>query len=115
MGTRTVVGYQRQVPEVDGTLAVIDTDTELLDLLLNGSTDSGATEFEIGSECVASGIGLEIQIYDPCDDTSVLKTVYIPEIVLTGDSYSSNVNQNAAHTFNWRSNTAECLVFSGSR
>jgi hypothetical protein len=115
MGTRTVVGYQRQVPEVDGTLAVIDTDTELLDLLLNGSIDSGATEFEIGSECVASGIGLEIQIYDPCDDTSVLKTVYIPEIVLTGDSYSSNVNQNAAHTFNWRSNTAECLVFSGSR
>jgi hypothetical protein len=115
MGTRTVVGYQRQVPEVDGTLAVIDTDVELLDLLLNGSIDSGATEFEIGSECVASGIGLEIQIYDPCDDTSVLKTVYIPEIVLTGDSYSSNVNQNAAHTFNWRSNTAECLVFSGSR
>lgn len=114
MGNDNIVGYQRQVPTVDGTLTVLDTDTELLDLLLNGSIASGDTEFEIGVECVASGVGLDIQIYDPCDNT-LLKTVYIPEVVLTGDSYSSTVNQNASHTLNWKSNTAECWVYSGAR
>jgi len=115
MGTPTIIGYQRQVPTVDGTLAVMDTDTELLDLLLNGSINSGATEFEFGVECVASGVGLEIRLYDPCDDTVILKTVYIPELILTGDSYASTVNQNATHTFNWKSNTAECIVYSGAK
>lgn len=113
MGNDNIVGYQRQVPTVDGTLTVLDTDTELLDLLLNASINSGATEFEIGTECVASGVGMEIRVYDPCDD-SLLKTVYIPELVLTGDSYSSTVNQNASYTLNWKSNTAQCIVYSGA-
>lgn len=115
MGNTAIVGYQRQVPEVDGTITVFDTDTELIDLLLNGSIDSGATEFEIGVECVASGVDLEIRILDPCDAATVLKTVYIPELILTGDSYASTVNQNATHTFNWRSDTSECIVYSGAR
>ena len=114
MGNPSIVGYQRQVPTVDGTLAVLDTDTELLDLLLNGSYPSGATEFEFGVECVASGVGLDILIYDPCDDATLLKTVSIPELILTGDSYASTVNQNATHTFNWKSNTAQCIVYSGA-
>jgi len=116
MGNKNIVGYQKQVPTVDGNLTVLDTDTELLDLLLNGSINSGEVEFEIGVECVtASGVDLEIKLYDPCDDTAILKTVYIPEVVLTGDSYTSNVNQNASYTLNWKSNTAECIVYSGAR
>jgi len=113
MGNPSIVGYQRQVPTVDGTLAVLDTDTELLDLLLNGSIASGDTEFEFGVDCVASGVGLDVLIYDPCDDATILKTVHIPELILTGDSYASTVNQNATHTFNWKSNTAECVIYSG--
>ena len=115
MGNPNVVGYQSQTPAVDGTLTVFDTDTELLDLLLNGAIDSGATEFEFGVECVASGVDLQIKIYDPCDDESILKTVYIPELILTGDSYTSTVNQNAQHTFNWKSNTAQVIVYSGAK
>ena len=114
MGNDNIVGYQRQVPTVDGNLTVLDTDTELIDLLLNGSVNSGDVEFELGTECVSSGVGLEIRIYDPCNDT-LLKTVYIPELVLTGDSYTSNVNQNATYTLNWKSNTAQCIVYSGAR
>ena len=113
LGNTAVVGYQRQVPEVTGTIAVLDTDTELMDLLLNGSISSGDTEFEIGVECVSSGVDLSVKILDPCDASTVLKTVYIPEMILTGDAYASTVNQNATHTFNWRSDTAECIVYSG--
>jgi len=115
MGNDAIVGYQKQVPTVDGSITVLDTDTELLDLLLNGSLNSGDTEFQIGTECVASGVSLEVQLYDPCDNTLLLKTVYIPQLVLTGDSYASSVNQNATYTLNWKSNTAECIIYSGAR
>ena len=117
MGSRNLVGYQRQVPTVEGTLTVLDTDTELIDLLLNGSIASGDTEFEIGIGCVTSGVPLKIELVDPCDTTvplTVLKTVYIPDITIVGDSWTSNVNNNATQTFNWRSVDAQCIVYSGA-
>lgn len=114
MGNKNIVGYQRQVPTIDGTITVLDTDTELIDLLLTGSLNSGDTEFQPGAECLTSGVPLKIRLYDPCDPLVILKTVYIPELVVTGDSYTSNVNQNASQVFNWKSNTAECWVYSGS-
>ena len=117
LGNRNVVGYLRQVPTVEGTITVLDTDTELIDLLTTGSILSGDTEFEIGASCTISGVSLRVQLLDPCDTTvpyTVLKTVYIPEITVVGDSYAGTVNQNTTQTFNFRSVTAECLVFSGS-
>ncbi len=117
MGNRVIVGYQRQVPSVDGTITVLDTDVELLALLTEGSiAPSGITEFEIAGGCAASGVNLKIHLYDPCEDQTtgnVLKTVYIPEVVVTGDAYTANVNDNVQQTFNFRSNTAECIVYSG--
>jgi len=117
MGNRNLVGYQRQVPTVEGTLTVLDTDTELIDLLLNGSINSGDTEFEIGQGCVASGVAMKIELYDPCDTESpytVLKTIYIPDLSVVGDSFTSNVNNNATQTWNWRSADAQCIIYSGA-
>lgn len=118
LGNRVIVGYQRQVPVVDGTITVLDTDTELIDLLTNGSISSGDTEFLLADGCAVSGVSLEINLYDPCDTTAsgvILKTVYIPTLLVTGDSFTSNVNDNAQQTFNWQSADAQCLVYSGSR
>lgn len=118
MGNRQIVGYQTQVPSVDGTITVLDTDTELIDLLINGSTSSGDTEFEVGAGCAVAGISLDIKIYDPCDTTVsgvLLKTVYVPSLEIVGDSYTANVNNNASQVFNFRSATGECFVYSGSR
>jgi hypothetical protein len=116
MGNDNIVGYQRQIPTVEGTITVIDTDTELIDLLVNGNKNSGATEFQVGTVCVSSGVGLKVRLIDPCDETNatILKTIYIPQLLIAGDSFTSNVNQNAQQTFNWRSNTAQCVVYSGS-
>ena len=118
LGNRAIIGYQRQVPTVDGTITVLDTDTELIDLLVTGSTNSGDTEFELGQGCiVGSGVSLKVQLVDPCDTTSpytVLKTLYIPSITIIGDSYTSTVNQNASQTFNFRATTGELYVFSGA-
>lgn len=118
MGNRVIVGYQSQNPTVDGTITVLDTDTELIDLLTTGSILSGDTEFEIGSTCSVLNVDLEVKLYDPCDVTVsgiVLKTIYIPSIEVTGDSYTANVNNNASQVFNWKSTDAQCLIYSGSR
>ncbi|KKM85462.1 hypothetical protein LCGC14_1288800 [marine sediment metagenome] len=118
MGNRTVVGYQRQVPIVDGTITVLDVDTELIRLLVTGETDPSDTEFSIEDVCVVSGLSLEVTIYDPCDTTvsgTILKTVYIPTLRITGDAYTSTVNDNASQTYNFMSEDAQCIVYSGSR
>ena len=118
LGNRNIVGYQRQVPTVEGTLTVLDTDTELIDLFVTGSISSGDTEFELGLTTIPSGISLEVKLQDPTDATApygVLKTVYIPEINIIGDGYTSNVNNNAVQTWNWRSNDAQCIIYSGAK
>jgi len=115
MGNRQIAGYQRQVPTVDGTLTVLDTDTELIEILTYGTTPSGI-EWMPGEGCVVSGVSLKIQLQDPCDITApyeIVKTVYIPAITIVGDSFTSNVNNNATQTWNWKSSDAQCIVYSG--
>jgi hypothetical protein len=117
MGNRSIVGYQTQVPSVEGTVTILDTDIELVALLTTGDPDSADTEFDVGDGCTVSGISIEIKIYDPCEDelSSLLKTVYIPSVEVVGDSWTSNVNNNATYSFNYRSTDAQCLIYSGSR
>jgi len=115
MGNRKIVGYQGQVLEVTGTLTVLDTDTELVRLFTGGA--AADTEFEIGA-CAASGVALEISLYNPFDCAApyeVLKTVYLDEISITSEGYTSNVNDNATQTFDWRSDTGSIIIYSGAR
>lgn len=116
MGNRVVVGYQSQVPTVEGSITVLDTDTELIDLFLNQSIASGDTEFELTAACAVSGLDLQITLYDPCDTTvsgTPMKTILVPNLRVTGDSYTINVNENAQQVFNWQSETAQCIVYEG--
>jgi hypothetical protein len=115
MNNPAVVGYQRQIPDVTGTITVLDTDNELVNIFENGTvTTSGIAEWQPGEGCTTSGFPLTITIYDPCDETVALKRVYIPELTITSDAFAVNVNGNASSTYNWKSNTAECIIFSGA-
>lgn len=117
LGSRTKVGSQKQIPSINGTITVLDTDTELIDLLLNQSINSGDTEFELLGTCPSgAGLTLKIKILDPCDATApytVLKTVVVPNVMVVGDSYTVNVNQNVQQAFNFRSTTGNLIVYSG--
>lgn len=117
LGNRNKVGSQKQIPSVNGTITVLDTDTELIDLLLNNSINSGDTEFELAGTCASgAGLNLKIKILDPCDATApytVLKTIVVPNIMIVGDSYTVNVNQNVQQAFNFRSATGDLIVYSG--
>lgn len=116
LGNRAVVGYQRQVPTVEGTLTVLDTDTDLISLLTEGVVGSGI-EWQPGEGCTDVTLALKIELQDPCDDVNpitVLKTIYLPSITITSDGYTSNVNNNAQQTFNFRSLDAQCIIYSGA-
>jgi len=119
LGSRVVVGYQSQIPTVEGTITVLDTDNDLISLLTDGTiaVSGGTVEWGPGEECAVSGLALKIELVDPCDYTgaaTVLKTVYIPDITIVGDSYTSNVNNNATQTFNFKSVLGSLVVYSGS-
>ncbi len=116
LGNRAVVGYQRQVPTIEGTITVLDTDTDLVSLLTEGVVGSGI-EWQPGEGCSTVDLALKIELVDPCDDDgdpTVLKTVYLPSITITSDGYTSNVNNNAQQTFNFRSLDAQLIIYSGA-
>lgn len=115
LGNRAVVGYQRQVPTIEGTLTILDTDTDLISLLTEGVVGSGI-EWQPGEGCTDVDLELKIELVDPCDDDAepqVLKTVLLPSITITSDGYTSNVNNNAQQTFNFRSLDAQVIIYSG--
>lgn len=115
MGNRQVVGYINQVPEVTGTITVLDTDTALI-ALLSGS-EIADTEMPMG-QCAASGVPLEIKLLNPADCSepfAVLKTVYLPEISMTSEGFTSNVNDNAQQTFDYRSDDGAVWIYNGAR
>jgi len=116
MGSRSVVGYQKQVPTIEGSITVLDTDADLISLLSEGAVGSGI-EWQPGEGCSDTTLELKIELVDPCDDSptpQVLKTVVVPKITITSDGYTANVNNNATITFNWRSSDAQCVVYSGA-
>jgi len=117
LGNRDVVGYQRQVPTIEGSITVLDTDTDLISLLTEGVVGSGI-EWQPGdAQCNDVTLALTIELLDPCDDVlpfAVLKTVNLPAITITSDAYTSNVNNNASITFNFRSDDAQVVVYSGA-
>ena len=118
MGTTNVVGITVQVPQVTGAINVLDTDLELVALLTQGDPDSSDNEFKV-SEYTASGVSLMVNLYPPTSDsetrttTDCLKSVYVPAITITSEGHTTNVGGDSTQTFDWKSTTGACIVFSG--
>jgi hypothetical protein len=121
MGTLEVAGFVTQVPSVEVDITVLDTDTELIALFTTGSLDPADVEFR-ACEFTASGISLEVILYDPAESCNVpiasgtvMKTLWIPELTVTSEGHSTNVGGNATQTFTCRSEDAQCVVYKGAR
>ena len=116
MGNRQLVGYEKDVPSITGSITVLDTDTDLISMLTTGVTASGI-EWLPGEGCSTTPITLAIQLLDPCSTVppiNVLKTIYLPNVSIVGDSYTSNINGNAQQVFNWESNDSQVIIYSGN-
>jgi len=121
MGSLEAAGYVTQVPSVEVDITVLDTDTELIALFATGEPTPADTEFR-ACEFTASGISLDVIIYDPalsCNlpiaSGTIMKTVYIPALTVTSEGHSTNVGGNATQTFTCRSTDAQCVVYKGER
>jgi len=121
MGNTEVVGYITAPTTVEGDISVLDTDLELMALFTTGSTNPADVEFR-ACEFTASGISLEINIYDPTTDCNlplasgtILKTLYIPSLTITSEGHSTSVGGNATQTFGFRSTTGELRIYKGAR
>lgn len=108
-----IVGYQSDVPQVEGTITVLDTDTDLIGLLTTGVLASGQ-EWSPAEGCTSVVLPLKIELKDPCTPTTVLKTVYLDNIETVGDGYTINVNGQAQWAINYRSNTGHLVIYSGA-
>jgi hypothetical protein len=119
LGSRVAVGYQKQVPTVEGSITVLDTDNELVNLFSNGTlTTSGVVEWQPGEGCAVSGISLSIKLIDPCDDAAepeVVKEVFLDSVTPTSDAISVNVNNDTQYQINWKSATAHCVIYNGEK
>jgi hypothetical protein len=109
-----IVGYQSQIPTVEGTITVLDTDNELVSLFSTGALASGV-EWSLGDGCVTGGTSLSVKMYDPCDETVVIKEVFLDSVTPNSDAYSLNVNGNASMQIGFRSLTGHCVVYSGAK
>jgi hypothetical protein len=117
MGNRQIVGNTKQIPEITGTLTVLDTDNELISLFQYGVLASG-TEYAPGEGCVVSGVDLLIELQDPCDvdaPYTIVKSIYIDSLSITGDTYASTVMQDSQLTFQFKSSTGHCKIYNGAK
>lgn len=118
MGNSSIVGYTYQVPEVTGDITVLDTDLELVALMSTGDAASTDTEFRSCEYLKGYALDLYVELQDPSEPCStsgtVLKTVKVPDLRLTGESKTSNVGDNVTYTLNFRSADGNLYVYSGA-
>lgn len=113
MGNIEVVGYIADVPDVTGDVSVLDTDTELVALLTTGDKADSSAEFGV-NEYETRTLPLLVEIKNPTDNSTVMKSIRIPEMRITSDGTTTNVGGQATQTFAFSSNNAQCWVYSGA-
>lgn len=116
LGSENVVGYSDGIPEVTGTLEIMQHDFRLHEIL-SGDLDGTQDNFdpnELGTE----PWGLLVKVWRRGADRMVdvpEKTVYVPAIEITQESNRSQVGQDAMQTFNWSSRSGELFIYKGNR
>lgn len=116
LGSEVIVGYSDTVPEVTGTLEIMQHDFALLEQL--SGDDTSAQDNWGPNELTGGGWGVEIRLWPRGvnrSTTQPVKTVWVPEIELTQDSAGSQVNQDAMMTFNWASKSGDVYFYKGAR
>lgn len=104
------VGYESNLPDVNGDISVLKTDNDLLSILEGVSN----TTVENDIEYALTSLPLKIQLKDPRNPSRVVLTYYVPSITVTAQGDESTVNASINETFSWRSTTGQLYVASGA-
>jgi hypothetical protein len=118
LGSEYRVGYNVKVPDVTGTIEIMKHDFRLPELLSGDNNDSSPREHWDVNELSGGGWGLEIRVYRRGVDRSTTapeKTIWVPEIEITSEVNSSNVDQDSMYSFDWASRTSQVYFYRGAR
>jgi hypothetical protein len=116
LGSEAIVGYSDGIPEVTGTIEIMQHDFKLHALLSGDDTldDDNLDPNELGT----GNWGLLVKIFRRGVDRAVAspeKTVWIPSIDVTQESNRAQVGQDVSQTFNWASRTGEVYIYKGNK
>lgn len=116
LGSEEIVGYSDGIPDVTGTLEVMQHDFRLGELL-RGDADSDDDDWD-PNELGEGNWGLRIRLWRRNADrlnSEPEKTVWLPFLEVTQEQNSSQVGQDARQTFNFASRTNEVYIFKGDK
>jgi predicted RecA/RadA family phage recombinase len=112
-GNAQAVSQDFDIPAVTGTVDIKPRDpAELLGRMRQAAGIASATE-AIGPN-TAVPVKLEILLHSP-DTGAVLKTLYVPDAVMTMPAFSAQVNNKLTVSFPFTSNSGVLHVYKGAR
>jgi predicted RecA/RadA family phage recombinase len=112
-GNAQAVSQDYDIPAVTGTVDIKPRDAdELLKRVRQAAGIASATEV-IGPN-TAVPVPLEILLHSP-DTGAVIKTLYVPDAVLTMPAFSGQVNNKLTVSFPFTSNSGVLHVYKGAR
>lgn len=114
MGSTSIVGYITEPPDITGDISVLDVDNEIIALLTTGAKTGDSYEEYGVDRYDTQTLKLKVEVKNPSNNTTILKTVEIPAMKITSDGTTSNVGGQLTQTFGFMSNDGRCIVYSGS-
>lgn len=114
LGNEQIVGYVDDIPDITGTLDIIQSDFKVQELLSNDNdnNDDNWDPTELGS----GQWGLLVKVYrrgaNRANDPE--KTLWLPQLDITQEQNQAQVGQDSRVTFNFSSRTNQCYIYKGS-
>lgn len=114
LGTEKYIGYTEGVPEVTGSLEILQHDFKLQDQMFDTLAEDNSATVDIG----ATNWGLYIKMFErgvDRDAVGPVKTIWVPQIELNQETNATQVGQDTRLTFNYSSKTGELYFYKGER
>lgn len=116
LGNEEVVGYSDGIPDITGTLEIMQHDFRLVEIFSEDGLggDDNYAPYELNG----GGWGLLVKLWRRNANRvsgTPEKTLYIPNIEVTQQSNNSQVGQDARQTFNFASRSNRLYIFKGAK
>jgi len=114
LGNEQIVGYIDDIPDITGTLDIIQSDFRVQEIL---SDDLSGTLDNWDPNLLGIGDwGLLVKVYrrgaNRANDPE--KTLWLPQLDITQEQNQAQVQQDSRVTFNFSSRTNQCYIYKGS-
>lgn len=114
LGSVTSPGTIVDIPSVTGDISVLDRDGDLFAKMCGQASLEAAKGLSI--EDFVDTLPVEIKLYDPDDNATVLKTIYLPKISITTEGITGRVGEQLTQTFGFKLAAGEiATVYRGSK